>query len=303
MSNDLERAFASLSADADRAQLAPARAVRRRGDRQTLSRAVAGAAAVIVLVTGVTVGARMVLAGPDRDEPPPVPAASPTLTSPSPSPSPSAVAPARSTPSTTSKSSPPPETPETPEIPSSIPARAFLQASDAPGEGGTPERQGAGDHDLPEFCGNGYEQRGDLGIRATQLMYYRSADAPPDSTPKSAVFEDIMVFRGDGAEQFMDDLRAAVRDCPSPKNDKNVSRGPLGAGDESLLIERNHPAMTDEGVPAGDGSLHRVYFSAIRVGDAVAVVSDTGWESGSADRADTEHLAARAAIRLENWRK
>lgn len=300
MSNDLERAFASLTADADRAQLAPARAVRRRGDRQTLSRAVVGTAAVIVLVTGVTVGARMVLAGPDRDEPPPVPAASPTLASPSPSVSPSAAAPPRSTPSTTSKSSPPPETPE---MPSSIPARAFLQASDAPGEGGTPERQGAGDHDLPEFCGNGYEQRGDLGIRATQLMYYRSADAPPDSTPKSAVFEDIMVFRGDGAEQFMDDLRAAVRDCPSEKSDKNVSRGSLGAGDESLLIERNHPEMTDEGVPTGDGSLHRVYFSAVRVGDAVAVVSDTGWESGSADRADTEHLATRAATRLKNWRK
>jgi hypothetical protein len=308
MSNELERAFAALSSDADRARLAPAPSVRRHGNRQTAARAVAGAAAVVVLVTGVTVGARMVLAGPGPQLPaPPAPSSSPSVPPPvadrsSPPPPPASD---RSTPAPPSSpsSAPPSSLPASPKIPSSIPARAFVQASDAPGEGAEPERQGAGDHDLPDFCGEDYTRGDDLGIRATQLMLYRSADAPPDSTPKSALFEDVLVFRGDGAEKFMDDLRDAVAGCPSEEPDRNTSLGPVGAGDESLLIERSNPAMTDEGVPADDGALHKIYFAAVRKGDAVAFLCDTGWESGSADRADTTHLAERPGTRLANWRK
>lgn len=302
MSTELERAFAALSSDADRAGLAPPQTIRREGDRQRLTVALAGAAAVAVLVTGVSVGARLV-AGPDRS--PTVPAVtpgpvSPTPSAPSPSKSPKSVVPVAPEKSSPSTPAPPPEAPD---IPDSIPARAFVQAADAPGEGSKPERQGAGDHDLPDFCGKSYEQRSATGIRATQVMFYKSAGSPADSTPKSALYEDVIVFRGDGAEKFMADLRAAVGDCPGETGDeRNVSLGRIGVGDDSLLIERNNPAMTDEGIPVGDGSLHRVYFAAIRIGDSVAFLNDTGWESGSADRADTTHLARKAADRLAAWR-
>lgn len=305
MSIELERAFAALSSDADRAGLAPPESIRREGDRQRLTVGLAAAAAVAVLVTGVSVGAR-VLAGPGR--PPTVPAVTPGPASPppgAPSPSPSRIRlPLGTVPVSPSKLPLLPAAPaETPDIPGSIPARAFVWAADAPGEGSTPQRHGAGDHDLPDFCGRSYEQRSATGIRATQLMLYKSAGAPADSTPKSALYEDVIVFRGDGAEEFMADLRAAVGDCPGEEGDeRNVSLGGLGAGDDSLLIERNNPAMTDEGIPVGDGSLHRVYFAAIRIGDSVAFLDDTGWESGSADRADTTHLARKAADRLAAWR-
>ncbi|MFG1603665.1 hypothetical protein [Actinoplanes sp. NPDC049265] len=308
MSNELERAFAALSSDADQARLAPADAVRRHGNRQTAARAVAGAAAVVVLVTGVTFGARMVLAGPGPQLPaPPPPSPSPSVSPPAPPPAvqrssaPPPPAADPTTPATTPPSSTP-SSPASPKIPGAIPARAFVRASDAPGQGAEPERLGAGDHDLPDFCGNDFARRDDLGIRATQLMLYKSAGAPPESTPKSAMYEDIMVFRGDGAAKFMADFRAAVSACPSDEPDTNTSLGPVGAGDESLLVERSSPALTDEGLPAGDGSLHKIYFAAVRVNDAVAFIADTGWESASADRTDTTHLAKRAATRLASWR-
>lgn len=311
MSNELERAFAALSSDADAAGLAPAESVRRRGNRQTAARALAGAAAVAVLVTGVTFGTRMVLAGPGPQlpaPPPPAPSFSPVMpppsTAPSPPPAPrrSAEAPPATPKSGPSTVTPPSSAPSTPEIPGTIPARAFLRASDAPGEGGTPERLGAGEHALPDFCGADYAGDDDLGVRATQRMYYRSADAPADSTPKSVLYEDVMVFRGDGAERFMDDLRAAVAGCRSDEPDRNRSLGPVGAGDESLLVERSNPAMTGEGEPVGNGSRHTIYFAAVRQGDAIAFLSDNGWETASADQADTTHLTERAAARLKSWR-
>jgi len=51
------RAFAALSDDTTRqARLAPAWAVRRSADRQTLARSVSGAAAAVLLVGGVLAG-------------------------------------------------------------------------------------------------------------------------------------------------------------------------------------------------------------------------------------------------------
>ena len=69
MPTDVERHFASLAADAGRARLAPSADIRRRADRRLLTRSVAGAAATVLLVLGVTVGARVVLGDPDGRRP------------------------------------------------------------------------------------------------------------------------------------------------------------------------------------------------------------------------------------------
>lgn len=193
-------------------------------------------------------------------------------------------------------------------IPSSIPAAAFLQAADAPGKAKEkPRRLGAGEQPLPSFCGHNYDPGGEVGVRATQNLLYVEADAPAGATPKSAVYEDVLVFRGDAATAFMTGLRAAVQGCASQKDDsgvtvKNYLRGDIKAGDESVLIERTRPATDDAGEPVGGGALHHLYWTAVRVGDAVAFVSNTGWESVSADRADTVHLGAKAGARLSAWR-
>jgi hypothetical protein len=115
------------------------------------------------------------------------------------------------------------------------------------------------------------------------------------------IYQDVIVFRGDGAEAFLDDLAAAVRACPGGAR-RNSLTASIDAGDASLLVERSSPARDDTGELIGDGSRHHLYWAAVRVGDAVAVVSNTGWESGSADRNDTVHLGRRAAARLDSWR-
>jgi hypothetical protein len=116
----------------------------------------------------------------------------------------------------------------------------------------------------------------------------------------------VIVFRADGATAFMEDLRTAVRDCPSHREggvaSRYYQRGTIGAGDESLLIEQTRPAFGEDGKPVGDGSLHHLYWAVVRAGDAVAFVTNAGWESGSADRGDTVLLGKRAAARLTAWR-
>jgi hypothetical protein len=291
MSNELERAFATLTEDTTQVRLTPAADLRRRTDRRQAATRAVGAAAAVVMVAGAVFGARLALAGPDR----PMPAPADTARPPSP-------APASPPPSSTPSSAPPSSS--APALPRSIPARAFLQESDMPGTAvEKPLRLGPGDQDLPDFCGGDYENAGRTAVRATQRYAFQEADAPAGSTPKAAAYEDVIVFRGAGAAAFMEDLRDAVRSCPSSAGERtNHLRGGIGAGDESVLIEQARPAFGDDGEPVGDGTLHRLYWAAVRVGDTVGFVAVTGWESVSAERADTVHLGERAAARIADWR-
>lgn len=187
-------------------------------------------------------------------------------------------------------------------IPDAVPASAFLQESDAPGKA----RVGSGDQPLPAFCSNSYETQDQVGVRATKLLLISSADAPADATSKAAVYEDVIVFRADGAETFMMSLRAAVTDCPEQTDDdgvtvRNYLRGETGVGDDSVLVERTRPATDEAGEPI-EGELHHLFWAAVRHGDTIVFLSNTGWESASADRADTVTLATRTAARLSEWR-
>jgi hypothetical protein len=189
-------------------------------------------------------------------------------------------------------------------IPASIPAAAFLQTGDVPGKAKSgPDRLGAGDQPLPKFCDTEYERADRIGVRATQSLAFGSKDAPNEATPKAMTYEDVLVFRGDGAATFMADLREAVKSCASATDGrKNRLLGDLGAGDESAVIEQAAPATAEDGSALDDGSQHYLYWSVVRVADAVAFVSNTGWESGSAQRGDTEQLGRKAAARLAAWR-
>ncbi|MEU4240804.1 hypothetical protein [Actinoplanes sp. NPDC026619] len=192
----------------------------------------------------------------------------------------------------------------TKSIPADVPASAFLQAADAPEK--ARDQPKAADHSLPAFCKTSFEQKDQVGVRGTQLLLIQSKGDTEGSTPKSAVYEDVIVYRGDGATEFMSDLRAAVKSCASEKDDvgvtvKNFLRGPIGGGDDSELIERTRPATDDAGEPI-DNQIHQVFWAAVRHGDTIAFVSNTGWESGGAEKGDTVTLGTRAAARVEKWR-
>lgn len=185
------------------------------------------------------------------------------------------------------------------EIPADIPASAFLQEADAPEKARQePKRT---DHDLPAFCGKSYEQKDRIGVRAVRLLLIQGRADPEGSTPKSAVYEQVTVYRADGAERFMRELRQAVRNCATDKKDKNFLRGPIDAGDDSELIERASPATDDAGEPV-PGRTSSLFWAAVRHGDTIAFVSNTGWESVGAEKADTVTLGTRAAARVARWR-
>jgi hypothetical protein len=216
-----------------------------------------------------------------------------------------------STPTLESAGTTPPGTPATASarpIPDAIPASAFLQASDVPGKAkDKPHRLGANDQPLPAFCGKDYEQKSDIGVRGTSSITFGSAGAPADAVPAGVAYEDVIVFTGDGATAFMTGLRAAVRGCASDRDDggvtvRNYLRGPVGAGDDSELIERTRPATNEDGTPAGGGKVHRLLWVAVRSGDAIAFVTDSGWESLSATKDDAITLGRNAAKRLAAWR-
>ena len=138
------------------------------------------------------------------------------------------------------------------------------------------------------------------------MLLYRREDAEPSSIPDDTVYNTVTVYRADGAADFMTELRAAVRKCPTGKlGDLEVryrSLGPIGRGDASLLIERSHAARDGEGELLPDGSRTNTYIAAVRVGDAVTMLEFRGYENFSSERRWVDPLTATAAERLEGWR-
>jgi hypothetical protein len=191
----------------------------------------------------------------------------------------------------------------------SVPDTAFLHADDLPGQvKGAPERLADGERPLPGFCGAAYDQGDRITLRATFRLLYSSAGAPPESTPKAEVYQDILVYRDAGAAAFLTGLRAAVAGCAAQNDDAgvrvaNVLRGSVGAGDDSALIEQTRPATDDKGDPLGDGSLRSMFWAAVRVGDAIAFLAVAGWEGCSAELGDAVALGAKAAARLSAWKR
>ena len=248
-----------------------------------------GFAAVVFLTAGLLAGCS------DESEPP---VGAPNSAS---APAPTTEAAATSVPATA--------TPRALVLPKSIPATAFLQATDVPGKAKEkPSQLGAGDQPLPAFCAKDYEQKNTIGVRGTQSIIFGSKDAPADAIPNGTVYEDVIVYRGSGATAFMTDLRAAVKGCATEKDDSGVAltnylRGPIDAGDDSELIEQTRPAYNEDGTPVGDGSVHRKLWVAVRVGDTIGFVADIGWESVSAEKNDAVSLGRNAAKRIEAWRK
>ena len=303
MPNDpIENAFAALSDDAGHARLDPAAAVRRRSDRLVLTRSLTGAAVAALVVAGVVVGSQLALA--DRALPPAPPAQStgpatpPPSVNPSPPPSAPPSGPSSAPPSAPSKAG----ESESPVVPRSIPNRAFLTRGDA-NKGGwqrlnTPSEPLKLCEDAPEFAS---EHR--VGVRGTVEILYKDPGQGEEYTPLSVAGDTITVYRGDGAEQFLDEYRAMVRECPEGDKEQTYkSLSSLGAGDESVLVQGSYPARGDDGEPSANGGRTYLYYAQVRVGDAVISLSNTGYESQSVDQARARALFRQAVQRYRDWR-
>jgi hypothetical protein len=255
--DDLGDAFAALSDDTTRqARLAPAAAVRKRADRQAVTRSLTGVAAAVLLVAGIVVGSRLALTDNALPPLPPAESIAPTPAPPSPDPTQSAPSAPPSTPPSSSDAgsqggSPATQTSGPPVVPKSIPDRAFLRGQDT--NGGKLQRLTTKNREPIKFCGAApdYASEDDVAVRGVAEILYE--DGREDYTPLSVVGEMITVYRGDGAEEFLDEFRAMVKKCPANALTTHRSLGSAGLGDESVLVRSSSPATGDDGEPSGDG--------------------------------------------------
>ncbi|MBM2621421.1 hypothetical protein JIG36_38555 [Actinoplanes sp. LDG1-06] len=300
----VERAFSALSTDAERGLLLSGPELRRQsGNRRNRGMAVTAGTAAVLVAGAIGVG--FALAGNNQKTAlPPVTSASPTV-----APSPSVTLPSSpptSSPSSTPPSSPPSSTPTTnaPSIPKSIPARALLTKAESRTGELTRQDEARG---VPEFCSKAkFPSAGQKGVAASVMLIYRSASAPEGSIPDDVVYDTVTVFRGEGAQDYLTELRRAVQLCPEGKiGDLDAqfdNLGSLGLGDESVLIERSYAALDGEGEPMNNGSRTATYIAAVRVGDAVTLLESQGYENLASDRGEIEKLAKIAAEHLADWR-
>ncbi|MEV6377358.1 hypothetical protein [Micromonospora musae] len=306
MSRDLSDFYRSLAADADGRPLGGPGELRRRADRRARVRAAGGVLAVALLVAGTATGTRLVLAADERPVGPPAGPPAPTVTAPSPSPSPITPSPSRADPSpagsatATAPSGGTPSTSSAPRTPTSIPDRAFFTQPASTTAAPPVFRQG--EDVLPDFCGSDLDGRV-VQTRSRVLTYHLTPNQPEATVPYGIYRNSITIHRSGRADDWMADLRQAVRECPeqetAPGRFDRYRLLPGGdLGDEAVLVEVREPAW-EAGEPA-EGEVLRL-IRVIRVGDVVTVLWEMGWEGTSSDRAQVDDYSRRAERAISNW--
>ncbi|RLP90292.1 hypothetical protein EAD89_13840 [Micromonospora sp. BL4] len=305
MSAELPDLYRSLGAAVDDQELAPPALVRRRADRQARVRVVGTALAVAVLLGGVAVGGRLVLAAdgttplpPPADTPGPVP----TTSTPTPSTSPSASPPSppRGTPSGT----PPAATTgaATPRPPTSIPDRAFFVLASANRTGLESRIEGP---PLPALCAARYPSESAVVQRRGRYLAYKQSGTPQGYVPAGSYRHTITIYRTGRADDALRELRKAVRACPEQELPDDGARtwrqrllDPGRYGDESVLFEMRAAYPEGRGEPGTDEVR---LVRAVRIGDVVTVLWEQGWENTSAERAQVDADSRRAVAAIEDW--
>ncbi|MEU4471577.1 hypothetical protein [Micromonospora sp. NPDC023888] len=305
MSRELSDWYQRLAADADARDLAVPGVLRRRADRRARLRAVGGSLAVALLAGGVVIGTSLV------SKPPPVP--SPAVRPTTPAPSATAGSPSPSAPPTT-PGRPPSSSPASPQVtggsppstPVSIPDRAFFNLPPANRTDTAPKFV---DRDvLPGLCGARYPSDAAIVQRRTRSLVFKLPEDNIDgNAPDGTYAHTITIYRAGRADDAMNELRRAVRDCPEqgrPAGDASMlTRQRLlsttGYGDESVLFEMREPNVDINGDPTGGENVRLV--RAIRIGDVVTVLWEIGWESGSSPRAQVDADSRRAVTAIRAW--
>jgi hypothetical protein len=195
-----------------------------------------------------------------------------------------------------------------------VPIQAFLRRSETNGAGlkhlGTPSLPAtlcpaAADFDSEDRVG----VRGTVEILVDNNTRAEGEGENPDADfwPVYVIGDTVTVYRSGGAEEFLDEVRAMVKDCPKGENGATYrSLGSLGLGDESVLIEGWSPAVDGTGKPLKDGTRSYSYYAEVRIADMVVSVSYGAYSAGTApekvEREDAEELARKAVQRARNWR-
>ncbi|MGC4790996.1 hypothetical protein ACLQ22_24585 [Micromonospora sp. DT178] len=143
--------------------------------------------------------------------------------------------------------------------------------------------------------------------RRTRNLAYKLPQTPLGYVPDGSYTHTVTLYRPGRADDFLRELRAAVRDCPAQPGvgggNASTSRPRLladdGFGDGSVLFEIRTPARDVDGNPAGGDEVRLV--RAIRVGDVVTVLWEQGWEGTSSTRSQVDADSRRAVDAIKGW--
>lgn len=312
MSRELSELYRSLAEDADGRTLALPEELRGRADRRARRRIAGTALGTALLVGGLATGTGLVLAEERGPVAPPAAVAPPSSVPPAPTASTSPavtagpVAPTGGAPRSTGT---PAATGSTraapPRAPGSVPDRAFFVQAASNRTGIEPFFR---DTDaLPALCDARY--RSDAGIvqRRTRNLAYKLPQTPKGYVPDGSYAHTVTLYRPGRADEFLRELRAAVRGCPTQPGvgggNASTSRLRLladaGFGDGSVLFEIRTPARDIDGNPTGGEEVRLI--RAIRVDDVVTVLWEQGWEGTSSPRSQVDADSRRAVAAIEDW--
>lgn len=284
--------------------------------RATVRTSVSGIVLALA-VAGSATGGRWLLSGQDSPTAPARLAGAPAPTSPSPraatstpgTPAPrasSAGTPQRPERTQARQPDPAPVSPEPTRsaatIPTSVPSRIFLQPADRNDRDAA--KDGSSDDALPSLCGTRLGAGHRVGVRRTKNSTFRNEGTSLDNVPDGYLHQTITVHRGDGAAEFMSALRAAVVDCPAQIVEGGRHEYTLldadQLGDESIMVQERY--AEPEAVDATETVFRTGRISAVRVDDAVTVITAQGWEGTDVDPATMAALTGAAHRRLDGWR-
>ncbi|MEU8016384.1 hypothetical protein AB0B74_10505 [Micromonospora parva] len=306
MSRELSELYRSLAADADARELGLPDALRHQADRRARFRAAGGTLAVALVVLGAVIGTQAVTRPPTSETLPagtPTPLASPSSSVPV-APSSPPVSPTTPGRSPGTSTAPGGTGTQPSRTPTSVPDRAFYAVPSANQTGIAPQFRD--EAVLPDLCG------ADIGSesvvhRRTRLLIYKLPQTPEGYVPDGTYTHSITIYRAGRADDVLDELRQAVRDCPEqklPGGDTSArSRQRLlpdsGFGDGSVLFEMRSAGQDVNGDPTGVQDVRLV--RAIRVGDVVTILWEQGWENTSSQRAQVDADSRRAVAAIRKW--
>lgn len=183
-----------------------------------------------------------------------------------------------------------------PDRPVTVPPAMFLQPADLGGvvpQPADPELRPALRPPQPCVTGGFASLTDRYAPGAVTAVYPVAEDRP------TVLLEDIGLYRGSGARWYMRELRRAVRSCEGCTDSSGIwsviGRGI--AGRDSLLL-RLETAVDIE----GSVYVHHDYILVARVGKAVVVLADLGWEVGDGHEDLVRSLAPAAVRRARSLR-
>lgn len=175
----------------------------------------------------------------------------------------------------------------------SVPAEAMLQPADLGGAGTSPAAGDLRPWLRPPQPFGPYRSAAERGAdRAVQVLY------PVGDTRPTVLLEYVAVYRATGAAQYLREIERAVGRCGGRTDADGRTWRIIGqgiAGRQSLLLSVSEVTGYEDST-----RVKTTYVAVARVGHAIVMLADLGWEVGDGHPEIVRHLApaavARAAI-------